>query len=39
VPFGITLLAPSGEDAALAAIGRQFHAATGLPLGAPTRAG
>ena len=25
---------PAGEDAALAAIGRQFHAATGLPLGA-----
>ena len=24
-PFGITLLAPAGEDAALAAIGRQFH--------------
>ena len=33
-PFGITLLAPAGEDAALAAIGREFHAATGLPLGA-----
>jgi allophanate hydrolase len=33
-PFGITLLAPAGQDAALAAIGRQFHAATGLPLGA-----
>jgi allophanate hydrolase len=35
IPFGITLLAPGGEDAALAAIGRQFHASTGLPLGAP----
>ena len=34
VPFGITLLARAGEDVALAAIGRQFHAATGLPLGA-----
>ncbi len=34
VPFGVTLLAPAGEDAALAAIGRQFHHATGLPLGA-----
>jgi allophanate hydrolase len=34
VPFGITLLAPGGEDAALAAIGRQFHQATGLQLGA-----
>ncbi|HXX04924.1 MAG TPA: allophanate hydrolase [Xanthobacteraceae bacterium] len=33
-PFGITLLAPAGEEAALAAIGREFHAATGLPLGA-----
>ena len=34
LPFGVTLLAPAGEDAALAAIGRQFHHATGLPLGA-----
>ncbi len=34
IPFGVTLLAPAGEDAALAAIGRAFHAATGLPLGA-----
>jgi allophanate hydrolase len=33
-PFGITLLALAGEDAALAAIGREFHRATGLPLGA-----
>jgi allophanate hydrolase len=33
-PFGMTLLAPAGEDAMLAAIGREFHAATGLPLGA-----
>ena len=33
-PFGITLLAPTGADAALAAIGRVFHHATGLPLGA-----
>jgi allophanate hydrolase len=33
-PFGVTLLAPAGEDAALAAIGRRFHPATGLPLGA-----
>src|SRR5580658_8256377 len=32
-PFGLTLLAPAGEDAALAAIGREFHYATGLPLG------
>jgi allophanate hydrolase len=33
-PFGVTLLALAGRDAALAAIGREFHAATGLPLGA-----
>src|SRR5271169_3237045 len=33
-PFGVTLLAPAGEDAALAAIGREFHYASGLPLGA-----
>ena len=33
-PFGITLLAPAGNDAALAAIGRVFHADTDLPLGA-----
>ena len=33
-PFGITLLAPAGADAMLASIGREFHRATGLPLGA-----
>lgn len=33
-PFGVTLLAPGGQDAALAAIGRVFHADTRLPLGA-----
>jgi allophanate hydrolase len=33
-PFGITLLAQAGNDAALASIGRVFHADTGLPLGA-----
>ena len=33
-PFSVTLLALGGEDAALAAIGRQFQAGTGLPLGA-----
>jgi len=37
IPFGITLLAPAGADAALAAIGRQYHAATNLPLGALAR--
>ncbi len=34
VPFGITLLAPGGQDARLAEIGRVFHADTGLRLGA-----
>ena len=33
-PFGITLLAQAGNDAALASLGRVFHADTGLPLGA-----
>lgn len=33
-PFGVTLLAPAGKDAALAAIGRQFHHDTSLQLGA-----
>jgi allophanate hydrolase len=33
-PFGITLLAPGGNDARLAEIGRVFHADTALPLGA-----
>jgi len=33
-PFGVTLLAPSGRDALLASVGRTFHVATGLPLGA-----
>ena len=37
-PSGITLLAPAGRDAALASIGRAFHADTGLPLGATGRA-
>jgi allophanate hydrolase len=36
-PFGITLLAPGGNDGLLAAIGRRFHAATALPLGALNR--
>ena len=34
MPFGITLLAPAGKDALLAAFGRAFHADTGLPMGA-----
>ena len=33
-PFGITLLAPGGQDALLASIGRVFHADTKLRLGA-----
>jgi len=33
-PSGVTLLAPGGQDAFLAAIGRALHAASGLPLGA-----
>ena len=37
VPAGITLLAPAGSDAALASLGRAFHADTGLPLGATGR--
>jgi allophanate hydrolase len=34
IPFGVTLLAPSGHDAQLASIGRVFHADTGLTMGA-----
>jgi allophanate hydrolase len=34
IPFGITLLAPAGQDAMLASIGRVFHADTRLALGA-----
>jgi len=34
IPFGITLLAPAGHDAALASIGRVFHADTRLKMGA-----
>jgi allophanate hydrolase len=34
IPFGITLLAPGGQDSGLASLGRVFHAATRLPLGA-----
>jgi allophanate hydrolase len=33
-PFGVTFLAPAGEDAQLAALGRAFHAASGMTLGA-----
>jgi allophanate hydrolase len=34
IPFGITLLAPAGQDALLASIGRVFHADTKLTIGA-----
>ena len=34
IPFGVTLIGRAGEDAALAAIGRLFHAETELPMGA-----
>ena len=34
IPFGITLLAPAGQDARLASIGRVFQADTRLTLGA-----
>jgi allophanate hydrolase len=33
VPFGITLLAPGGQDAKLASFGRAFHADTRLGMG------
>lgn len=36
VPYGITLLAPAGRDAEMAALGRAFVAAGTLPLGADT---
>jgi allophanate hydrolase len=34
IPFGITILAPGGQDALLASLGRVFQADTGLPMGA-----
>jgi len=34
LPMSVTLLAPSGRDALAAALGRDLHAASGLPLGA-----
>nr|WP_324258273.1 allophanate hydrolase [Cellvibrio fontiphilus] len=34
LPFGITLIAPAWQDAALAAFGKKWHVATELPLGA-----
>src|SRR5438309_1236729 len=37
IPFGITLLGVGGNDAALASLGRLFHADTRLPMGATGR--
>jgi allophanate hydrolase len=37
IPFGVTLLAPGGQDGLVASIGRAFHADTGLPMGASGR--
>jgi allophanate hydrolase len=34
IPFGVTLLGLAGHDAALASLGRVFHADTQLPMGA-----
>jgi allophanate hydrolase len=34
VPFGVTLLAPGGQDALVASLGRVLHADSALPLGA-----
>jgi allophanate hydrolase len=36
-PFGITLIAQASNDAALASLGRVFHADTALPLGATNK--
>jgi allophanate hydrolase len=33
-PFGVTLLAPAGQDAQVASFGAALHARSGLPLGA-----
>jgi allophanate hydrolase len=38
IPFGITLLAPAGDDAQLASIGRVFQADTKLPIGSKSLA-
>ena len=37
-PFGVTILAPGGQDALLASLGRVFHADTKLPMGATGQA-
>jgi allophanate hydrolase len=33
-PYGVTFLAPAGQDMLIASLGRSFHAQTSLPLGA-----
>src|SRR5690606_5481814 len=38
LPFGITLIAPAWQDAALAAFGKQWHARVNLSLGATDKA-
>jgi allophanate hydrolase len=35
IPFGVTLLAPGGQDALLASLGRAFEVGTKVPPGAP----
>lgn len=38
LPFGITLIAPAWQDAALTAFGKKWHSSVNLSLGATTRA-
>ena len=38
LPAGVTLIAPAGQDAALATVGADFHGNTGLTLGATRQA-
>jgi allophanate hydrolase len=37
LPFGITLIAPTWQDAALAAFGKRWHTSVNLPLGATSK--
>jgi allophanate hydrolase len=37
LPFGITLIAPAWQDAALAAFGKKWHSSVHLPLGAMSK--
>lgn len=37
LPFGITLIAPAWQDAALIAFGKKWHASTQLPLGSTNK--